>query len=335
LGCVVWPVTLVGAIVGGLHAQGPESPPPPPGRLVDLGGYRLHLYCTGKGKKTVVLAPGGGDFSFDWYLVQSKVSSFARVCSYDRAGSAWSDPGPEPRTQKQEAYELRLALHRAHEHGPYILVGHSIAGLVIRFFAGLYPGETAAIVFVDALSPDGTLGYYGKLTHMREAARDRAVPEPQTMKSGPPKLLSEEDRKKAHSSRKITPPYNHLPENIQQLQLWAWSQPPRAAPGEDYLPEEMKELYRQSIATPHVLGDRPVISIIGMAPAGKAPPGISSEQWEALHEHNIALKHQFADLSTNSKVVEDTSAGHSVQLDDPDTVVSAIRDVLHAVGEHC
>lgn len=63
---------------------------PPPGKLVDIGGYRLHLNCTGKGDPTVVLIPGGGDFSFDWGLVQPNASRFTRVCSYDFAGSAWS-----------------------------------------------------------------------------------------------------------------------------------------------------------------------------------------------------------------------------------------------------
>jgi pimeloyl-ACP methyl ester carboxylesterase len=107
--------------------------------MVDIGSYRLHLYCTGRGKQTVVLSPGGGAFSFDWYLIQQKVSAFARVCSYDRAGSAWSDPGPQPRTLRQEAYELHLALRRTKERGPYILAGHSIGGLVLRIFAELYP----------------------------------------------------------------------------------------------------------------------------------------------------------------------------------------------------
>src|ERR1700686_2826857 len=79
----------------------PSSAPKPPGRLVDLGGHKLHVNCTGKGTPTVVIENGLGDFSFDWILVQGKVSSFSRVCTYDRAGYAWSDPGPQPRTFAQ------------------------------------------------------------------------------------------------------------------------------------------------------------------------------------------------------------------------------------------
>jgi pimeloyl-ACP methyl ester carboxylesterase len=316
-----------------LCAQNGGEQPAPLGKLVDIGEYRLHLYCTGTGKQTVVLSPGGGDFSFDWYLVQQRVSKFARVCSYDRAGSAWSDPGPEPRTLKQEAYELHLALDRAKERGPYILVGHSMGGLVVRIFADLYPDAIGGMVLVDALNPDGTLGYNGKLTHMREVAQDRPIPEPQTMKTSPPKLLSDNDRK-APNSRRINPPYSNLPVEIQRLQLWAWSLPPRVAQGEDYLPDEMKDLYERSVSTPHPLGNRPLVSVIGTRAADKAPPGISPERWDALHQENIALKRAFRNLSTNSKVVEDKNAGHSVQLDDPDTVATAIQDVLRAAQQH-
>src|SRR5271157_5808870 len=81
--------------------------PKPDGKLADLGGHRLHVNCTGKGSPTVVVENGLGDFSFDWNLVQSRVSRFARICTYDRAGYAWSDHGPKPRTFSQLNLELR------------------------------------------------------------------------------------------------------------------------------------------------------------------------------------------------------------------------------------
>jgi len=115
-------------------AEAQQPTPPPPGKLVDLGGYKLHLNCTGRGKRTVVFSPGAGDFSFDWYLVQTEVSKFARACSYDRGGEAWSNLGPAPRTGRQEAYDLGRLLHKAKEKGPYILVGQSAGGTIIRMF---------------------------------------------------------------------------------------------------------------------------------------------------------------------------------------------------------
>src|SRR6266853_3515962 len=119
--------------------------PQPPGRMVDLGGHRLHMNCTGKGSPTVVVENGLGDFSFDWILVQRPVSQFTRICTYDRAGYAWSEPGPKPRTFAQINLELHDALRALAEPGPYVLVGHSYGGPVVRHFALAYPEETAGI----------------------------------------------------------------------------------------------------------------------------------------------------------------------------------------------
>src|SRR6185437_2723170 len=112
-----------------------DSAPPPPGKLFDLGGYKLHLNCTGSGSPTVVLSAGAGDFSTDWALVQTKVAAFTRVCSYDRSVAAWSDLGPKPRTIYQEVFDLERLLKAAGEHAPYIVVGQSLGGMVARVFA--------------------------------------------------------------------------------------------------------------------------------------------------------------------------------------------------------
>ena len=101
------------------------SDPKPLGKLVDLAGHRLHVNCTGKGSPTVVVENGLGDFSLDWTLVQARVSGFTRICTYDRAGYAWSDAGPKPRTFAQLNLELRDALSKLGERGPLLLVGHS------------------------------------------------------------------------------------------------------------------------------------------------------------------------------------------------------------------
>jgi hypothetical protein len=79
---------------------------PPPGRLVDIGGYRLHLWCTGDGAPAVILDAGLGGTSAGWGFVQPEVARFTRVCSYDRAGMGYSDPGPSPRTARRVAREL-------------------------------------------------------------------------------------------------------------------------------------------------------------------------------------------------------------------------------------
>jgi len=123
---------------------------PPPGQLVDIGGYRLHLWCTGNGAPAVILDTGLGGSSAGWYFVQPDVARFTRVCSYDRAGMGYSDPGPSPRTARRIASELARLLDRSGVAGSVVLVGASIAGFNVRVFASDHPELAAGLVLVDA-----------------------------------------------------------------------------------------------------------------------------------------------------------------------------------------
>jgi pimeloyl-ACP methyl ester carboxylesterase len=127
---------------------------PPPGHLVDIGGYRLHVWCIGTGAPAVILDTGLGGSSADWGLVQPEVARFTRVCSYDRAGRGYSDPGPSPRTARRNATELAALLSHGGIAGPVVLVGASIAGLDIRLFSSDYPDRAAGLVLVDASHED-------------------------------------------------------------------------------------------------------------------------------------------------------------------------------------
>src|SRR5438477_1301822 len=125
-----------------------------PGQLVSAAdGARLNLYCMGSGSPTVVFDSGWGDWAPAWSKVQPEVAKFTRACSYDRAGTGFSDPGPMPRTSVRIAKELHTALHRAGIVGPYIWVGSAVAGDTVRTLADLYIGEVAGLVLVDA-DPD-------------------------------------------------------------------------------------------------------------------------------------------------------------------------------------
>jgi len=106
-----------------------QIPPPPIGKLVDVGGYRVHLYCTGSGSPTVVIV--GAGFSFNWGLVQPEVAKFTQVCSYDHSGIGWSDSGPKDSCSLRVT-EVHTALKSEGIKGPYVLVGHSLGGLVAR-----------------------------------------------------------------------------------------------------------------------------------------------------------------------------------------------------------
>src|SRR5690349_22698564 len=137
---------LVGASYEAIAAAGDARRYPAPGQLVDVGGYRLHIQCVGTGSPTVVLDAGLGGSSLDWSLVQPELGRSTRVCAYDRAGMGWSDLGPQPRTPRQIADELHTLLTNAGIAGPYVLVGHSLAGKNVRLFAQQYPAEVGAMV---------------------------------------------------------------------------------------------------------------------------------------------------------------------------------------------
>src|SRR3954451_15791966 len=145
-------LALAGASYEAIAATGDARHYPPAGQLVDVGGFRLHIDCVGTGSPTVVLDAGLGGSSLDWSLVQSELGRSTRVCAYDRAGMGWSDPGPQPRTPGQIARELHTLLTNAGIAGPYVLVGHSLAGKNVRLFALQHPDQVAGMVLVDARS---------------------------------------------------------------------------------------------------------------------------------------------------------------------------------------
>jgi pimeloyl-ACP methyl ester carboxylesterase len=126
---------------------------PMPGQLIDVGGHRLHLSCTGSGAPTVVLEPGAGGRSSDFGSITPAVARNTRVCVYDRAGRGWSEPADTRQDATQIATDLHTLLHRGHVPGPYVLAGHSFGGLYVLTFAARYPDEVAGMVLVDSTAP--------------------------------------------------------------------------------------------------------------------------------------------------------------------------------------
>jgi pimeloyl-ACP methyl ester carboxylesterase len=126
--------------------------PPPPGRLIDIGGHRLHLHCAGTGVP-VVFESALGASSLIWSQIQASVSGFAMACAYDRAGFGWSDRGPLPRTAGRIAGELHALLSAARIAPPYVLVGHSFGGLTARIFVSRHPADVAGLVLLDPAMP--------------------------------------------------------------------------------------------------------------------------------------------------------------------------------------
>jgi pimeloyl-ACP methyl ester carboxylesterase len=124
-----------------------------PGQLIDVGGHRLHLTCTGSGSPTVVLQPGGGEMSSNLDWITPAVARDTRVCAYDRPGRGWSEPATTPQDGVQLATDLHTLLQRGQVPGPYVLAGHSFGGLYVLTFAARYPDEVAGMVLVDSTAP--------------------------------------------------------------------------------------------------------------------------------------------------------------------------------------
>lgn len=210
------------------------APYPPPGKLVDVGGYRVHLYCTGEGSPTVVIA--GTEFSFDWALVQPRVAAFTRVCTYDPSGTAWSDPGPSL-TCDTRIRELHTVLKNAGVEAPYIVVGLSVGAIAARLYANRYPEETAGMVIVDHAFLD--------------TGEDKVVtPAPAPAGDAMPVLIHQEP---IRWTIEDDPNFSKLPERSRELHRWAMSLHP-ATPTVEAAEECLTALAK----TDGSFGDRPL-----------------------------------------------------------------------------
>ena len=121
-----------------------------PGQMIDVGGYRLYLHCTGSGSPTVILEAGAAESSAYWGWIAPAVAADTKVCVYDRAGRGFSEAAPAPQDAVAVATALHTLLSRAQVAGPYVLVGHSTGGPYVRTFAASYPDQVAGMVLLDS-----------------------------------------------------------------------------------------------------------------------------------------------------------------------------------------
>jgi len=312
-----------------LSISTPAAEPKSPGKLVDLGGHRLHVNCTGKGGPTVIVENGLGDFSIDWILVQSRVSAFTRICTYDRAGYAWSDPGPKPRAFSQINLELHDALRKLGEHGPFVLVGHSYGGPVARNFAATYPYEVAGMVLVDAAHEGLRVGIGGgKTIQLGADAKGIAIPaaHEEVAASDKPTLRAED---LPAEFKNLDPMYKVLPADARQMHLWA-QQLPGVYDAQNSETEWSGEFFARWLATPQA-GTLKAIPLIVLSRAdggySDADSDIPAAQMEQERKAGQAM---LATLSSDSKQLI-LHTGHNMNLEAPDDVAAAIRQVVEAV----
>jgi len=280
---------------------------PPPGKMVDVGGRHLHLYCTGIGSPTVVLIAGLGNDVNHWSSVQPSIAEFTRVCSYDRAGLGWSDPSSEPKSADRIVKDLETLLERAGEKPPYILAGHSNGGPYVRLYAAAQPENVAGLLLIDPNPenapscsglPASSRLLYGSLVSLAPFGVPRLLlPVLFPLDSSP---LSPEAKEKHAALRARTSAIEAV-----------WAEQAEVC--------AMLEAVRNSDGLPPNI---PIVLLsAGKRPAG-ATPGV-----EEMHKQTAEQL-----SAIDFTVVED--AGHWIQLDRPDLVISRVKLLTEKAREH-
>jgi len=288
---------------------------PPPGRLIDVGGYKLHLHCRGQGQPTVLLEAGLNDFSVQWALVQPAVAQFTQVCTYDRAGLGWSEPSPRPRTSATMVDELHILLTQAGITGPYVLVGHSFGGINMRLFARQYPDSVVGLVLVDS-------------AHEAQGARVPALRTATEQLIQQFRLLS---RLNGFGLLALAP--TQIPNRGLPADALAQYRARLATSGYfDAAIAESAAFYKGSNAAaaikPVDLGDLPLIVL--SRGQGAPLPGLVAAENEAYEQSWRILQAELAALSSNSQQWVAEQSGHELQLQQPELVITAIRQLVQS-----
>ena len=147
---MIWAIMLPLHYVTGQSLSGNSQMPDPPGQYVDVGGYYLHFNVMGSKGPVMIIEPGAGSWSLQWLEVQKELSNYMTVITYDRAGYGWSDPSPYSRTAENIVSELKTGLDQLGIKGPFVLMGHSFGGLLVKTFVNIYPDQVSSLILADA-----------------------------------------------------------------------------------------------------------------------------------------------------------------------------------------
>jgi len=312
------------ASVAQVNAQAALPDHPSAGRMVDIGGRRLYLLCSGTGSPTVVLLAGGGAYSIDWALVQPRVAETTRVCSYDRAGLGWSEPGPADETVEQTIDDLHLLLKAAGEPSPYLMVGASIGGIFARAYQHAFPNEVAGLVFTNSAHRVGlsVKDKAGLIWDLSEVEIRSGYPLPPSVKRGP-------------APTREGPPFDRLSPELQAVRLafdlrrWEQWDPAKVGPEStlSWRKEFLREFDETCSGEQSPLGRLPLI-VISSDPR---PEPLGPEQRSGRPCPRDDAGRGLDLLSSNSVYVVAAGSGHEIHLFQPDVVVQALGRGVQAV----
>jgi pimeloyl-ACP methyl ester carboxylesterase len=292
---------------------------PPPGKLIDIGDRRIHLNCRGEGTPEVILESGADPSgSALWQPIHQAISTFTRVCAYDRAGLMWSERSDGARDGTAIAHDLHQTLTAAHESGPYVMVGASMGGPYVMTFTRDFGSEVAGLVFVDAAHPDQS-------RILTEATGKPDIEIPTVFR-----LLAKLDWT---GLPRVLLPAAEIPElPVEVTRAITAYQPVSLGSSLDEA-AAFEATFRQAGAF-RKLGARPLIVLTH----GKPWSAYSEEQRRAsgftaeeFVRHEAAWRALQADEATWSsksvhRIIENSS--HVIQLERPDVVIDAVREVV-------
>jgi pimeloyl-ACP methyl ester carboxylesterase len=304
----------------------------PPGRLVDVGGFRLHVYCAGDGALSIVLDAALGASSVSWSLVQPELAKHCRVCSYDRAGFGWSDAGPTPRTAGRIAEELHTLLWRAQVPPRFLLVGHSYGGLVAQIFAHRFQSETAGMVLVDPAHAEDwvrpapkeqvlidrgvRLCRYGAISARVGVAHAVTLLVRLGQLGLARGLVKVASRGRlSRQDEAILAPIWKLPPELRPVLAQFWTKP-------QFFDALGSQIGSISVSATEVLeataggfGDLPLVTLSSTNPG----------------EYRLRQQDRLAQLSTRGRHIKASNSGHWIPLDQPEVVIDAVMDVVNEV----
>ena len=306
-----------------------------PGQLVDAGGFRLNLYCMGSGSPTVVFDSGWGDWAPAWSKVQPAIAKWTRACSYDRAGTGFSEPGPMPRTSVHIAEELRTALHHAGVGGPYILVGSAFGGDNVRTFAYLYLDEVAGLVLDDADPTDVAPKSMQDEEHRAHAsipsdlrdcrnaiAAHKPLPAQAAGPGKPQTTCAQQFFFRGLPEAEWSPELNAKVLEIAQTKVAmydAYSSEMEQTPSDEtYLQQNRRSL-----------GSRPIRVLTsgnhGVGHLESKPP--DTPKHLKYEQETTLAQARWLELSSNAKQIFTHNSSEYIQFDEPDTLIKAVREV--------
>jgi pimeloyl-ACP methyl ester carboxylesterase len=326
---VVVSLVAAGALYQTIGARRQRRQFAPPGVLIDVGGHRLHVICRGSGSPVVLLESGIAASSLSWAVVQPEIAKFTRACAYDRAGLAWSDVASCPRRFEQIVDELAVVLARVAPGERYVLVGHSFGSYVIRAYAARDPRRVCGLVLVDP--PTEWLTMTPQRAHMlwggRQLSRIGAllahvgvVRTCLALLSGgapgaPRRFVKIFGPTAARTLERLVGEVRKLPPDVHPVVQAHWCQPKCFHAMADYLLVlEREGLSMGALIPPQ---DIPVIVISSR----DQPPEM------------IAAHRMLAERSDDGRHVIATRSAHWVQFDEPELIVSLVKDLVERAAD--